>query len=174
MGCPIGPPLCGDIRKGNFTDYINQKHIKGALGFPESFEFEAINFAVNLAYILGGSVYRPTTREMASILDAAPTGLGDVRLLVLNGNEDYVVNSPGQRWQYDRLHWSGQAEYRIAPWRDLADEDDLAAATGFWKASPDARLVFVGVDGAGHTVPGDVREGSWRIVQRWIEGGWHA
>ena len=48
----------------------------------------------------------------------------------------------------------------------------VSAATGFWKGTRDGRLVFVGVDGGGHTVPGDVREGSAQILQRWIEGRW--
>lgn len=44
-------------------------------------------------------------------------------------------------------------------------------ATGFWKGTRDGRLVFVGVDGAGHEVPGDVREGSYRILSKFIDGG---
>ncbi|KAL7787868.1 Alpha/Beta hydrolase protein [Trichoderma ceciliae] len=165
--CPNWP-WCADIRKGNMTAYLNQQHIKKALKLPSSFIFEDINQDVNLAYTYFKDPFKPTTREVARILDAYRTpNLGDIRVLVLQGNEDYVVNTPGNMWAYDNLRWSGLADYRLAHWRELPER---MAATGLWKSS--GRLAFVAVDGAGHTVPGDVREGSYRIAKEWLEGGW--
>lgn len=159
--------MCDDPRKGNFTDYLNQPHIKAALRFPPAFTFKPVSWAINTAYTDGRTPFKPTTREVGAILDAYLTpGLGDIRLLVLQGNEDFIVNTPGQAWTYDNLRWSGQAEYRIQAWREL-DED--VKATGFWKGTVDGRLLFVGLDGAGHTVPGDVREGSLQTIQKWIK-----
>ncbi|KAH8128957.1 hypothetical protein FP744_10007598 [Trichoderma asperellum] len=167
--CPNWP-WCADIRKGNMTAYLNQGHIKKALQFPSSFIFEDIDLDVNSAFVYFKDPFKPTTREVARILDAYRTpNLGDIRVLVLQGNEDYIVNTPGNIWVYDNLRWSGLADYRLAPWRELPGR---MAATGFWKSS--GRLTFVAVDGAGHTVPGDVREGSYRIAQEWLEGGWRA
>lgn len=97
------------------------------------------------------------------------TGLEGMRLLVLNGNEDYIVNTPGQKWLYDNLLWSGHAEYRINKWRDVPSDIN---ATGFWKGTGDGRLVFVGLDGAGHGVPGYLPEASYRVLQRWISNEW--
>ncbi|UNI19021.1 hypothetical protein JDV02_005240 [Purpureocillium takamizusanense] len=156
--------------KAEFTWYLNQDHIKSALGFPTSFTFEAVNLELHQAYEDSRTMLKPTTGEIATVLDAYKTpGLGDIRVLVLNGNEDYIVNTPGQKWIYDKLPWSGQPDYRIAKWTALPEG---LAATGFWKGTRDGRLVFVGVDGVGHTVLGDAREGSQRILQRWFEGGW--
>ncbi|PON30495.1 carboxypeptidase Y [Trichoderma gamsii] len=167
--CPDWP-LCSDITKGNMTAYLNQDHIKKALKLPSSFVFVADDIDVDMAYIYSKDPFRPTTREVARILDAYRTpNLGDIRVLVLQGNEDYRLNTPGNMWAYDNLRWSGLADYRLAPWRELPEG---MAATGFWKSS--GRLAFVAVDGAGHTVPGDVREGSYRIAQEWLEGGWRA
>lgn len=165
-------PDCDDPNKGNFTAYLNQEHIKTALGFPSSFTFRSMFMPINDAYTDNHITWQPTTRQVAALLDAyrKPALRADIRLLVLNGNEDFLCNTPGMQWQYDSLRWSGQPDYRIAKWRDLADEG--LHAEGIWKSGKDGRLVFVGVDDAGHTVPGDVREGSYRIVQRWIEGGW--
>ena len=176
IGCEDYPE-CDDVRKGNFTAYLNQPHILEALQFPPTYTFSSINFDINAAYTDNDAPWKPTTREVAAILDAHQLALPasaprtDIRLLVLNGNEDYVVNTPGNIWAYDNLLWSGHAEYRIASWEALPAD---MAATGFWKGTPDGRLVFVGVDGAGHTVPGDVREGSAHILQEWIKGGWRA
>lgn len=174
-GCPVNPPLCDDLNKGNFTAYLNQEHIKSALDFPKSFTFRDTNFDLNLQYALSNYVFKTTTDEVAAILEVGSLPdqpLGDINLLVLQGNDDYMMNTPGQRWMYDNLRWSGQADYRIAKWKTL-DEEEFAA-TGFWKGTADGRLVFVAVDGAGHMVPGDVGEGSWRVMQRWLDGGWKA
>ncbi|KAH0492926.1 hypothetical protein TgHK011_007852 [Trichoderma gracile] len=161
--CPNWP-WCADIRKGNITAYLNQPLVKAALGFPPSFTFEDIDIPLNTAYTLSKDPFRPTTRQVARVLDAG------IRVLVLQGNEDYIVNTPGNVWAYDNLRWSGLADYRLARWRALPEG---MAATGTWKGDGgEGRLAFVAVDGAGHTVPGDVREGSWRIVREWLEGGW--
>ena len=97
--------------------------------------------------------------------------LADIKVLVLNGNDDAVVNTYGNMWQYDNLLWSGQAEYRTASWKTLPEDE--VAATGTWKATRDGRLAFMAIDGAGHMVPGDVREGSYKIVHKWLKGDWH-
>lgn len=161
------------MRKGNYTAYLNQEHIIEALGFPPSFVYRSLNEEINQAYTDSRTCYRPTTYELASILDAYRTpNLGaDIRVLVLNGNDDYSSNTPGLQWQYDNLRWSGQADYRIAKWREL---EDVPGGEGIWKTARDARLVFVGIDGAGHTVPGDAREASRHVIQRWLQRGWHA
>ena len=166
LKCPEDPPYCTSVFMSGVEEYLNQMRVKDALGFPASFEYKAHSFAISEAYNDNGEAFRPTTRQLAAVLDAG------IRLLVLNGNDDWLLNTPGQMLQYDRLLWGGLADYRVAKWRDLGPEG--VAADGFWKGTPDGSMVFVGVDGAGHTAPGDVREGSWRIVQRWIEGGWKA
>lgn len=117
-------------------------------------------------------LYQPTTKELRDVLEAHErTQLGDIRVLVLNGNEDYTINTPGQKWLYDNLLWSQQADFRVAQWSDLPKG---VSAKGSWKGTRDGRLVFVSVDGAGHTAPGDVPEGAYKILQKWIEGGWRA
>lgn len=132
--------------------------------------YEAVNLKLHQAYVDSRTMLKPTTGEMAATLNAyETTALGDIRVLVLNGNEDYIVNTPGQKWTYDKLHWNGQPDYRIAKWAALPAD---MATPGFWKGTKDGRLVFVGIDGVGHTVVGDAREASHHILQRWIEGGW--
>lgn len=159
------------------TEYLNQKHVKEALKFPESFVFDQINWDLNSAYV-NTSAGKSTAPQASAILDAYMTPklvddgkpIGDVKILVLNGNEDPGIHTAGNKMQWDRVVWSRMAEYRAAEWRDLADED--VAATGEWKATKDGRLAFVAVDKAGHMVPGDAPEGAYRILQQWLAGGW--
>lgn len=153
---------------GNFTEYLNQEHIKKLIGVPASSTFEVLNSTVGGDYAIDVSHNRAPVLE--SVMDApSGSGLEDIRLLVLNGNEDYIVNTPGQKWQYENLFWSGYADYRIREWQDLPED---VRATGFWKGTEDGRLVFVGVDGAGHGVPGYLPEASYRILQRWLANEW--
>lgn len=153
---------------GNFTQYLIQDRIKQAIGVPKSQSFNWLDTDVANNYALSSAMAR--VKELAAILDAPKsTELDGLRLLVLNGNEDYIVNTPGQQWQYDNLLWSGHAEYRIQKWKDLPKD---TTATGFWKGTSDGRLVFVGLDGAGHGVPGYLPEASYRVLQRWIANEW--
>jgi cathepsin A (carboxypeptidase C) len=115
-------------------------------------------------------------KQLASVLDASKTfthrrGKDNIRLLVLNGNEDGLCNTPGVKWVYDRLSWSGAAGYRARRWKDLKDiglEPELA--TGEWKNSKDGQLLLLGVDGAGHMMPMDKPEAADWIVRKWIAG----
>lgn len=160
--------MCQDMAHGNYTAYLNRDHIKAAIGVPMTRTFTEFNLTIQGNYGLDFASSR--TRILETIMDAPEnSGLGNMRLLVLNGNEDYVVNTPGQQWFYDNLLWDGHAEYRIQKWRDLPED---VAATGFWKGTTDGRLVFVGLDGAGHEVPGFLPEASYRVLQRWIANEW--
>ena len=68
---------------------------------------------------------------------------------------DFGIDTPGNMFVFEHLACSGQPEYRIKDWRPLSD----VGATGSWKATSDGQLAFVTVDCAGHSAPGDVREG---------------
>ncbi|KAJ6784693.1 hypothetical protein PWT90_00436 [Aphanocladium album] len=175
--CPAYPK-CPDTAHGNFIQYVNQKEVKAALRFPESYVFSGINEDINNAYHDSGSAWVPTSPQLGRILDAYQTRevvddgkrIGDIRVMALNGNLDYVINTHGNILQYERVIWSRMGEYRAAKWRNLEDED--VAGTGSWKGTGDGRLVFVALDGAGHTVPGDKPEPSFKIMQRWLHNGW--
>lgn len=170
--------FCGDPSKGNYTEYLNRKEVKKALGFPESFQFDFISWQTNSDYVASGAPWVPTTPKVAAILDAYQTpkvvddgkSIGDVRIMVLNGNLDLVVNSHGNIMQYERVIWSGMGDYRAAKWHPLDEEG--VAGKGSWKGTDDGRLVFMAVDDAGHMVPGDVPETAYRIVQRWLNNEW--
>lgn len=162
-------PFCVDPDMGNVTSYLNQDWTKSGLDKEHSFLFRDINMDMHLAFRQNGSWSLPTTRELGGILDARDDDMADFRVLVLNGNLDFWCNTAGNMWVYDRLEWSGQNDYRGTKWRPLMDG---LAATGSWKGTKDGRLVFIGVDGAGHTVPSDLREGSYRILREWLKDGW--
>lgn len=168
--------ICPDLRNGNITTYLNLAHIKESLHLSPDFTFEEIDWELNTAYVESGTANRQTTPFVAHILDAHRTQtadksayLGDIRVLVLNGNDDPSVSTQGNTWLYEKLLWSGVAGYRAASWKALQDVN----VTGEWKATRDGRLAFVAVDGAGHMVPGDQKEGAYKILQKWMRGDYH-
>lgn len=155
---------------GNVTEYLNRDYIKAAIGADPSQTFMALNATYAIPFFESGDNFRSSANRVAEALDLRPTeGFDGLRLLVLNGNEDYIVNTPGQIWMYDNLLWGGHVEYRINKWRDLPES---IGASGFWKGTADGKLVFVGLDGAGHGVPGDVPQAAYLVLQKWLQNVW--
>lgn len=158
------------MKHGNITEYLNKKYIKSAIGVDPSQTFMMFNETYPIPFFESGDNFRSSANKVAEALDLQSSeGYVSLRLLVLNGNEDYIVNTPGQIWMYDNLLWSGHAEYRINKWRDLPES---IGVSGFWKGTGDSKLVFEGLDGAGHGVPGDVPEAAYNVLQRWLQDGW--
>lgn len=175
------PAQCGRPDTGFISIYFNKPDVKEALGFSPAFEYKDIAWDLNTRYVERDEMTRPTSKLVASLLDAVHAepvvpqstrskGLADIKVLVFNGNDDWIVNSAGNKRVYDNLRWSKQAEFRAAKYRPL---EGVPETTGEWKATRDGRLVFMALDGAGHLVPGDARAGSLDILQKWMDGKWH-
>lgn len=117
------------------------------------------------------------TDVLTSVLDAHVLyehQKSPIRVLVLNGNLDGTCSTPGQKWAWERIPWTGASWYRSQAWRELKElgvgmgQDGKG---GEWKVSKGGELLFIGLDGAGHMVPMDEGGLTDRIVRRWI-GGW--
>jgi len=138
-----------------------------ALGFAPDFYYQTVNLDLNAEWVKTGDALLPTTRELSAILDKS-----DIKVLVLNGNDDYIVNTPGQKIAYDMLPWSGQLGFRNETWAKwyIASESpngQLDQRKG-GEMKEYRKLRFVTVDGAGHASPGDQPETAWDIVREWI------
>ena len=123
------------------------------------------------AYTKSGSVARSSAGKIGCILDAVNESgnIADVRLLIIGGWNDPTCNVPGNKMAMDEINWSGQAEYRLQPWRALPED---IGHTGEWKGTKDGRLVFIAIDDAGHMLLGDQPETSYNIYERWLNYGW--
>ena len=158
--------------------YLNQPHVLQSLNFSSSFRFENVNLDLNEAFMKTKDPFLPTTRQISAILDSYLLRAGfDIRVLIMNGNDDYLVNTPGQIRTYDKAFWSNSDSYRQAHWAYWPEKSDRLttrgrdfAGSGYWKQSKDARLVFVGVNGAGHAAPSDQKEATWNIFDQWLRG----
>lgn len=164
-------PFCKQPAVQLAEEYLNRAHVKKELGLPADFVFSDVNMDIWQAFHDSGAWYSPTTQELINVLNAyTEDKIGDIKVLVLNGNSDFYCNTQGNMWQYDRLPWHGQSEYSRNSFQPLQEEE--VAARGSWKATADGRLAFVAIDGAGHFAPRETREGFSRIVNKWLQRSW--
>ncbi|KAH8898491.1 alpha/beta-hydrolase [Thozetella sp. PMI_491] len=170
-------PFCWEEGVGNQSTFINQKRVLSALGFDSSFHFQLVNYELNQGYLTTRSNLLPMAPPLSYILDSGRNkARADIKVLVLNGNEDYIVNTPGQIYAFDNLRWSGQADFRSSRWTNWGYKPESSLGnepfpgSGFWKQTSDAKLVLVGVDGAGHEAPRHAGAATGAILERWLRG----
>lgn len=150
---------------GNYTAYMNQEWVKEALSKPAGVFFNPFSKKMYESFHNSSAYMTPTTKELSNVLDYDDAV---IRVLVLNGKRDYIANWPGTIKTFNKLHWDGAKEFRENGWNSLHEQ----VAHGEWKTTRDGRLVFVSLENAGHMVPLDQREGSFHIIQTWLDGGW--
>lgn len=138
---------------------------------PLAYRFSVWNMEMWQAFHDSGAWHTPTTKELMDVLDAYSdeNKVGDIKVLVMNGNWDVIINTQGSLWLMDRLGWSGQREFKDKEFQPLPIGLGI---NGTWKATSDGRLAFLGMDGVGHYPWGAQSEGFHNIWQRWIHEGW--
>lgn len=104
----------------------------------------------NVSYILGNDkIYTAfgddITRSYANYVTRV---LRHTKVLIYNGQNDVVVNTPGVLLYLNSLDWEGIYEWKKTPKRIWTIHDDVK---GWAKVS--GNLWFVLVNGAGHMVP---------------------
>lgn len=180
--CGDNPPICQPLDEtGSYSQFVNQSWAKKELGFPEGYDFRALNWDLNRRWEESLEMFIPNTREMVYILDNT-----EIRVLVLNGNNDVIVNTEGQKRVYDTLVWRRQSSFRMGEFGDWewpsspksesqaesrGREARVMTKGGQWKKADDGevkdRLAFFTIDEAGHPSPGDQRE-----AITWLVGCW--
>ncbi|CRK06904.1 hypothetical protein BN1723_006557 [Verticillium longisporum] len=163
------PPLCSDLQGGPTREFLNKPWVLERLGYPVK-SFSLIDMDANQRWEDDGHLFLPTTRELTWLLDET-----NIRVLFINGNEDMIINSPGQIRMLDEQPWARQAWYRQQAFKDWHYADGEIAREGLadkgkkggkWKG--DNRLSLFLVDEAGHMAPWDQPEAVGAIVRAWI------
>ncbi|OJJ01953.1 hypothetical protein ASPVEDRAFT_83474 [Aspergillus versicolor CBS 583.65] len=165
------PPLCSNLAHGATWQFFNQRWVQNRLGFG-NYPFELIDFDTNNRWVAAEYVNLPVTRELSWILDST-----DIRVLVINGNNDIIINTPGQMRMLDELPWKEQAVYRSLGYENWYFKDgELTSGHdgagygvrqgGFWKGT--ARLAFYAVDEAGHFSPSHQPEAIGAVLRSWL------
>lgn len=133
--------------------------------------FELIDFDLNERWTESKNAYVPTTRELTWLLDNT-----HVRILFINGNNDIIVNTPGQLRLLNEQPWKGQTWFQNQPLQEWYHRKGEVRGRrgnqgGRWKGS--SRLSIFTVDEAGHMAPDDQPEAVEALVGSWISDEWH-
>ncbi|KAJ4258063.1 hypothetical protein NW762_008203 [Fusarium torreyae] len=166
--CEI-PPLCSNLAYGPTWRFLNRRWVQKQLGFHH-FPFDLIDFDTSERWDEAENIHLPVTRELTWILDNT-----DIQVLFINGNNDIIINTPGQMRMLDEQPWEGQAHYRslnYTAWHfkdgELTSDVDgwNVKMGGFYKGN--ARLSFFAVDEAGHLSAHHQPEAIGAVVRAWL------
>lgn len=138
--------------------------MQAQLGFSKKFDFKGIDFTLNQRWTNTGDPLLSSTKDLTYILDK-----NDVRILVMHGNNDVSVNTPGNIRAFGALLWKGQGEYKQTVFRPWSFTDAKRATKQGGLTKGEGRLVFVSVDDAGHDVPASQPEAVLKVLGQWMK-----
>ncbi|KAM7220911.1 Alpha/Beta hydrolase fold [Rhypophila decipiens] len=172
------PPVIKPSFGGDCETFLNNDTVKEELGVGgvngPPWMYSGSNDELLREWEKSGAYYVPSTNNMERILN-----MTDTRVLVLNGNNDGLVTTVGQKRVFDSLVWRRQASYRMHEFVDWsyplqchANGQDVLVKGGQWKKTDDGpikdKLAFFTVDEAGHLPMDDQREATTWLVGCWM------
>lgn len=101
-----------------------------------------------------------------SVVDKVVSILDDITVLLFNGQDDLIINTPGAENWIDAMQWSGASDFSKAERKQWTVNSVVA---GLYKKA--GNLVYVNVYKSGHMVPKDQLENSIDLVDKLITGG---
>lgn len=137
----------------SFAKFLNDN--KGSLGVPDDIKFLPSNNDIYNAFSF--DISRSYAGSVVNILKK------NVRVMIYNGQDDFVVNTPGVLNYLNNLNWIG-----ILEWKKAKKEmwTLYGGVKGWVKIS--RNLWFVLVNHAGHMVPTDQPESAFQMMGHFI------
>ena len=94
--------------------------------------------------------------------------INGLRVLIYNGQNDFVVNTPGVLTYLNSLEWQYLKEWKAKQkriWREFASTN-----YGWYKNY--RNLIFVFVRNAGHFAPADQPRTLWKMMDKYFLNDW--
>lgn len=88
--------------------YLNKPEIKAELGAPADRTFESCNMKINQAFQFNGDVSHNTVALLPPLLESG------IRVLIYNGEDDFLCNWVGNEAWTLAMPWSGQEAFNNA------------------------------------------------------------
>ncbi|KAF3937707.1 hypothetical protein ABW19_dt0202296 [Dactylella cylindrospora] len=159
--------LCLGYFEKRMDTYLNKPETLELLGFPNTTIYIDTNMEVNMRWSEWGfDTAIPSMPHVAQILEET-----DIRVLIYNGNSDWIINTPGILEWMNILSWSGNGEFRstdLKPWW-YQDDNGKRKKGGMTKQTKSKKLAFASIDKAGHLAPYDQPAALEALVQSWTE-----
>ena len=149
----------GDYDFSAIDTWLSQTSTKDLLHVPNQVPFNDCN---DVAYV------KLCTDFMTSVKPLIPSILDQIPVLLFNGQDDLIVNTPAAENWIASMNWSGRDEY-------------LAADKTIWKVDGEVagyvrtakNLTQLVILKAGHMAPADQPKNSFDMVKRFInKSGW--
>jgi len=138
-------------------DYLNRQSVKNALHVNSQRKWEECSDGVEY-YLTHEDMY-PTVHELESLLPR-------IRVLVYNGQFDWICNHVGAERFLDSMHFEGETHFRDDSHRGLWVSGGRLA--GYVKNG--GNLTFITVLGGSHMVPMNKRPETFEMLMRFLKG----
>ena len=137
----------------SFADFLQKN--KAELGVPSNIDYMPGSEAIYISF--KKDVGRSYVSDLVIMLR-------HIRVLIYNGQDDYVVNTAGVLQYLNSLGWEN-----IASWKRAKKQKwTIAGATRGW-AKTSGNLWFVLLNGAGHLVPTDQPDSAFNMMGHYIK-----
>lgn len=150
----------GGISTFNFRNYDGEDE-----SFAKFLETNKAQFGATVKYIPGNdNIYTAFAVDVSrSYASDVILALRNVKVLIYNGQNDFVVNTPGVLQYLNSLNWEGISQWKRTPkeiWTINGEVRGWAKISG--------NLWFVLVNGAGHMVPTDQPNSAFNMIGHFL------
>jgi len=152
------PPLCYDFSRE--TTFLGDPEVQRALGVNHVRSWQSCNTSLVLPFVLSGDWLNRFDYQVAKLLVAG------VRVLVYNGDTDYVVDWIGSKQWVMELDWAHKEEWAAA--RDVPFVSE-GRVRGLERTA--GGLTFMQMYESGHLVPRDQPEASLAMLRELLAPG---
>ena len=141
------PPLCYDF--SDLETYLNRQDVQEALGVAGR-KWESCNMEVHTAMLMDWG-----TNAAPNVAKLIKAGL---KVLIYNGDKDYICNWMGGEIWVKEMEWDHQEEFNSLDYQDI----------GYAKSLKLGNFEFLRFLNAGHMVPMDQPENALKMLDRLV------
>ncbi|CAG8447895.1 7700_t:CDS:10 [Acaulospora morrowiae] len=146
-----------DLLNPPFQNYLRRPDVIKSIGALSSIKFQLCNDNVQTRFINSGDLTIATKPQTEFLLK------NGIRVLIYNGDADYIVNWFGGNKSASAIQWSHQSEFNMVPLTEWCGDVGKAGQVRSFDA-----LWFVRVYQSGHMVPYFQPKNSLIMYSNWI------
>ena len=144
--------------------WLNQTNVIKYLGLDPSVTFQDCNAPMYLSF------YNDISQSYADNITYLLTNpINPIPVLLYNGQDDIIVNTPGALAWINEMNWYGNTGFKQATRLEWLAPN----GTSYGNVKKYQNFTFVTVYGAGHMVPGDQPASARDMLNRFIYNHWN-
>jgi len=140
----------------NLSEVLNDPIVKSAYGVPAFVKFESCSGAVGQAMV--NDMMRSVADRVEYVVDRIP-------VLLYNGQNDFIINTPGADAWIERMNWSDARKFNQTP-RTAWKNKQTGTPAGYYRSV--GNLSQAVIINSGHMVPRDQPESAKEMLDGFI------